>query len=273
MGQRHDPAGDGARIVSLVPSLTELLFDLDLGSSVVGRTGFCVHPREQVRAVPRVGGTKDVNLDKLRALAPTHVVLNIDENEKPLADALRAFVPHLIVTHPKSVQDNLGLYQLLGAVFDRQQRAQQLAQALSDELDATTRGQHASARVLYLIWRAPWMTVSPDTYIARMLALAGLVAVAPDTGKRYPEFDFEQFGADRFDALLLSSEPYRFGQLHLEQLAADPRVRRRPAMLVDGQMLSWYGSRAIAGLRYLRAMRTELDALLAPLKQIADTLA
>ena len=99
-GTPHPRAAADCRIVSLVPSLTELLFALGLGARIVGRTGFCIHPREAVRAVPKLGGTKDVNLDRLRALQPTHVILNIDENEAPLADALRATVPHVIVTHP-----------------------------------------------------------------------------------------------------------------------------------------------------------------------------
>ncbi len=263
IGQRHRPVTGPARIVSLVPSLTELLFDLDLGASVVGRTGFCVHPRAQLRAVPKVGGTKDVDLERVRALSPTHVVLNIDENEKPLADALREFVPHLVVTHPTSVEDNFGLYRLFGGLFDRSARAVALSEALRAELDATRALSPAAIRVLYLIWRAPWMTVSQDTYIARMLALAGMQAVAPDTGRRYPQLDFETFGAERFDAVLLSSEPYRFRQRHLDEFAADPRFAACPAMLVDGEMLSWYGSRAVAGLRYLRQMRAELDARLA----------
>ena len=115
-GTLHAAAPD-ARIVSLVPSITELLFDLGLGDRVVGRTGFCVHPRPAVRDVPKVGGTKDVKLDALRALAPTHVIVNVDENEASTVDELRRFVPHIVVTHPNAPGDNLALYALLGGMF------------------------------------------------------------------------------------------------------------------------------------------------------------
>ncbi|HMU16063.1 MAG TPA: helical backbone metal receptor, partial [Thauera aminoaromatica] len=116
-GRLHSPAGADARIVSLVPSLTELVFDLGLGERLVGRTGFCVHPREALRAVPKVGGTKDVNLARIRELAPTHVLVNMDENRRETVDALAAFVPHIVVTHPNTPQDNLVLFALLGGVF------------------------------------------------------------------------------------------------------------------------------------------------------------
>jgi ABC-type Fe3+-hydroxamate transport system substrate-binding protein len=260
LGGAHERAQGEVRIVSLVPSLTELLFDLDLGSSLVGRTGFCVHPRDGVRRVPKVGGTKDVDIAKVRAAAPTHLVVNIDENERPLVDALRGFVPNVIVTHPVEVTDNLALYRLLGRVFDRDARAAGLCAALQRELDASLALSFDEARVLYLIWRNPWMTIGAQTYIAKMLATVGLRAVAPPSGARYPQLDFDDFGADRFDAVLLSSEPYRFGPEHIAELGADPRVGNRPAMLIDAEMTSWYGSRAIAGLRYLREFRRAFDA-------------
>jgi ABC-type Fe3+-hydroxamate transport system substrate-binding protein len=109
IGQEHQPVPrDGApRIVSLVPSITELLCDLGLAPFLAGRTGFCIHPAETVRAIPKVGGTKDVNIDKIRRLAPTHLVVNIDENEKPTVDELAQFVPHVVVTHPLVSRDNL----------------------------------------------------------------------------------------------------------------------------------------------------------------------
>lgn len=258
-GGAHARAQGVPRIVSLVPSLTELLFDLDLGSQLVGRTGFCVHPRERVRAVPKVGGTKDVDLDKVRAAAPTHVIVNVDENDKAVADALRVFVPNVIVTHPIEVEDNLSLYRLLGHVFDREERAEALAGRLRAELEATRREAFDTVRVLYLIWREPWMTVGACTYVARMLASVGLRAVAPDSPDRYPRLDFDSFSAERFDAVLLSSEPYRFRDAHVRELRDDPRVGQRPVLRIDGEMTSWYGSRAIAGLSYLRGFRREFD--------------
>ncbi len=99
IGTLH-PRDPEARIVSLVPSLTELVCELGLAARLVGRTGFCIHPAATVRAIPKVGGTKDVNIEKIRKLAPTHVLVNIDENEKPTVDLLAQFVPHIVVTHP-----------------------------------------------------------------------------------------------------------------------------------------------------------------------------
>ncbi len=117
--------------------------------------------------------------------------------------------------------------------------------------------------MLYLIWKNPWMTVGPDTYIARMLALVGLRAVSPESERRYPQVDFAAFGADRFDCSLLSSEPYRFTQRHLETLGDEPALGARPALLVDGELVSWYGSRAIAGVAYLARLRREVDEAVA----------
>lgn len=259
LGRVHPPAGPGPRIVSLVPSLTELLFSLELGPQVVGRTGFCIHPADAVRAVPKLGGTKDVDVEALRRLAPTHVLLNVDENEQPLFEVLVQFVPHVVVTHPIEVEDNFALYALLGGLFDRETQAAALAAALRAELLACARAGWGWRRVLYLIWCKPWMTVGQRTYIARMLAQVRLTAVAPDSDDRYPTLELPGFGPDRFDAVLMSSEPYRFSARHVDELAAQPWLAGRPVLLIDGEMTSWYGARAIDGLRYLRTFREEFD--------------
>ena len=116
LGTLHAPA-PGARIVSLVPSITEMLCDLGLAPQMVGRTGFCIHPAAAVRQIPKIGGTKDVNIEKIRKLAPTHLVVNIDENDKPAVERLAEFVPHIVVTHPMGPRDNLPLARLLGGIF------------------------------------------------------------------------------------------------------------------------------------------------------------
>jgi ABC-type Fe3+-hydroxamate transport system substrate-binding protein len=258
-GTEHPPAGSDARIVSLVPSITELLFALGLGDRVVGRTGFCIHPREAVRAVPKVGGTKAVKLDAIRALAPTHIIVNIDENEKPTIDALAQFVPHVIVTHPLTPQDNLSLYTLIGDIFGCDSAAQGLRQALSSRLDALAQTHWPVQRVLYVIWRDPWMTIARDTYISAMLRLANWQTWPDATGgfagaNRYPTFDFDDPALAGVERVLLASEPYRFTAKHRDALAADPRLAGKTVQLVDGERISWYGSRAIEGLDYLREL-------------------
>ena len=250
LGQRHPPAPD-ARIVCLVPSITELLCDLGLAGKLVGRTGFCIHPRDVVAAIPKVGGTKDVNIEKIRRLAPTHVVVNIDENEKPTVDALAQFVPHVVVTHPNAPQDNLHLVRLMGAIFGADDVAARWCADFEAELAALRAAPRGPARtVLYGIWQDPWMTVSADTYIAAMLAeLDWRVPALED--ERYPRFSWSRALVDGLDAVLLSTEPYRFTQEHADALERQLGI---PVLLVDGEMMSWYGTRALAGLRYLRTL-------------------
>jgi ABC-type Fe3+-hydroxamate transport system substrate-binding protein len=237
----------GFRIVSLVPSITELVCDLGLADQLVGRTGFCIHPWEAVRRIPKVGGTKDVKLEQIRALAPTHVIVNVDENLREDAEALAEFVPEVVVTHPLGPLDNLDLYRTLGQTFDCSHRAEELCadfeRALADIQGRPSRPQE----VLYLIWREPWMTVSPDTYISRTLGLLGWRTHPRSAQERYPTVELSQLAA--VDRVLLSSEPFHFKERHIEEVAA--AVPRARVSLIDGEMTSWYGSRAIQGLRYL----------------------
>src|SRR5438067_7747164 len=154
IGQRHLPAPD-ARIVCLLPSITELLCELGLAGQLVGRTGVCIHPRALVDAIPKVGGTKDVNIEKIRRLAPTHVVVNIDENEKPIFDRLAEFVPHVVVTHPNTPRDNLALARLMGGIFGAEAAAERWCAAFDAacaRLRADVTRRPAPARtVLYCI--------------------------------------------------------------------------------------------------------------------------
>ncbi|CAE6686763.1 helical backbone metal receptor [Paraburkholderia haematera] len=250
-------SGAHARIVSLVPSITELLFALGLDRQIVGRTGFCVHPREQVRQVRKVGGTKAVNVDAIRALRPTHLIVNIDENERDTVELLRAFVPHIVVTHPQTPQDNLSLYALLGVIFNREQEAQRLSEALEARLHEAASRAFPKQNVLYLIWREPWMTVARDTYIAAMLRLVNWQTLPDVKGgasgaARYPRLDFDHAPwLEGVDRILLSSEPYRFTQTHCDALKRDPRLAGKRIELIDGELVSWYGVRAIDGIAYL----------------------
>jgi len=265
----HDAAA--VRIASLVPSLTELVFALGLGSRLVARTGFCIHPEAGVAAVAKVGGTKDVNLAKLRRLRPSHVLVNVDENRRETVAAIRAWgadAPEIVVTHPLDPDDNLALVDQLASTFAcavprLAARAADLRAELSAELALTRADGRAPCRVLYLIWHDPWMTVARDTYLSRMLArIAWQTLPAVQGGNagaaRYPALRGDEPWLAAVGRVLLSSEPFAFQAEHVAQaqaLCPAARVQR-----VDGELLSWYGARAARGLRYLRALADDNGA-------------
>lgn len=257
LGTVHARAAGAVRIVSLVPSLTELVCALGLADRLVGRTGFCVHPREALRPIAKVGGTKDVKIDTVRALEPTHLIVNVDENRRDDVEALAAFVPNVIVTHPCTPEDNFALYRLFGHVFDCEVRACEFGQALTAALERARAVVEAlpPEPVLYLIWRAPWMTVARDTYISATLARVGWQTLPEQAATRYPVVDWQAGWIASLARVFLSSEPYRFRGRHLAEVEA---LARCPAALIDGEMASWYGSRAAAGLHYLADLRLAL---------------
>jgi hypothetical protein len=258
---------DGPRIASLVPSLTETLVALGLADRLVARTGYCIHPAGDLGPIPKVGGTKTVNLAKLRRLRPTHVLVNVDENRLDTIEAIRAWEgdrPEIVVTHPLSPEDNLALVEQLATTFSTQagvrERAAGLVASITAELALAEPHRRTPRRVLYLIWHEPWMTVARDTYISRMLARIGWQTLPGATGgiagaARYPKVDGDERWLAEVELVLLSSEPFAFQALHLQEaraLCPAAEVRR-----VDGELLSWYGARAVPGLRYLRQLAAD----------------
>ncbi len=252
------------RIASLVPSLTELVAALGLGERLVARTGWCIHPAATVAGVPKVGGTKTVNLDKLRRLAPTHVLVNVDENRRETVEAIRAWgdaAPEIIVTHPVDPEDNIALIARMtthfGSLPGVAERAAALNAALSRELAATRPAGRDPVKVLYLVWHAPWMTVARDTYLSRMLARINWLTLPDAPGgesgaARYPALSGSEPWLGQVERILLSSEPFAFERRHLDEaqaLCPSACVQR-----INGELLSWYGARAVAGLSYLRAL-------------------
>ena len=266
----HDRTALAPRIASLVPSLTELVVALGLGAHLVARTGFCIHPREALQAVPKVGGTKDVNLAKLERLCPTHVLVNVDENRLETVNAIRAWgehTPQIVVTHPGGPEDNLALVTQLQTCFAHvpgvDARAAALTDALAQALATTQPAGRAPQRVLYLIWHGPWMTVARDTYLSRMLARVNWqtwpeVQGGATGAARYPVVQGNEPWLAEVQQVLLSSEPCSFSEDHAAQaraLCPNAQVQR-----VDGELLSWYGPRAVPGLRYLRELAGASDA-------------
>ena len=203
-----------------------------------------------------MGGTKSVNLKKVRELAPTHVIVNVDENRKETADALAGFVPNLIVTHPLAPQDNLSLYRQLGKAFAREREAESLCKRFQAALARVEIKVFEKRKILYLIWKDPWMTVSRDTYVSRTLALVGLETLPAAAEARYPKLkDLDVAGVD---TILLSTEPYRFNASHAKEIRS---MTGKRTLLIDGEMTSWYGPRAIKGLEYLGCFASDLQRL------------
>ncbi len=256
------------RIASLVPSLTETLFALGVGECVVARTGYCIYPSPEIKTVPKVGGTKDVNLAKLATLKPTHVLLNRDENTLATLAAVQAFVPapQVMANHPQTPLDNLAIFNELGAVFNCQPAAVRLCEQFQTAYDAvlaqSVQATWQPKRVLYLIWQNPWMTVAGNTYISQTLALFGLHTCPIVQGEligasRYPVVA-DLLGcvkANKIDAVLLSTEPFSFNQTHCDTLQASLNI---PVHLINGEYTSWYGSRAIQALPALTAWRNSV---------------
>jgi len=252
-GTAHRPAGADARIACLVPSITELVSALGLGGRLVARTQFCIHPAAALKAVPAVGGTKKVNLAKLKALAPTHVILNVEENTREMEAAIREFVPHVIVTYPKRPEDNPPLYRLIGGIFGKAAEAE----ALAEKFEAAYRRLLAlkpglpRRSVLYFIWKNPWMGISRGTYIANALALVNWQVLGHREGVDYPELALTPALLGEAEVILFSTEPYPFKEADLDEFAREQECPREKLRLIDGEYASWYGPRAIAGLDYL----------------------
>ncbi|CDI00945.1 putative periplasmic metal binding protein [Candidatus Competibacter denitrificans Run_A_D11] len=257
IGVRHEPVTAPARIVSLVPSITELLFVLKLGDQLVGRTHYCVHPPHLVAKLPSVGGTKKVRYARLQALQPTHVIVNVDENPRELAERLMADGYKVIVTHPLTPEDNVPLYRLIGGIFNRTAEAEALAGRFERTLAELRQAVWPQRRVLYLIWRKPWMGISRETYISKMLGLVGWETLPVESEARYPKLEITPTLLGSVDLVLFSSEPYRFVPEDLETFARDYDCPLEKLRLIDGEMSSWYGSRAIQGLQYLQQLVRE----------------
>jgi endonuclease III len=235
------------RIVSLVPSVTELLVQWGLAAQLVGRTRYCVEPRWIRNTVPAVGGTKDPDLGRIRDLAPDLVILERDENPKSAAEALTALGIPWVVLEIHTVRDCAAALRLLGARLGLPAVAEARAKALEAALKGRRRG---GPRALALVWREPWMSSGPDTYVGDLLRQGEFTPIGPNGYPTLTDGDLEALAPD---LILLPSEPYRFGARHRADLQ-----RRFPwaaVRLVDGRALTWYLSRTEEGLDLVRSLR------------------
>jgi ABC-type Fe3+-hydroxamate transport system substrate-binding protein len=244
------------RIVSLIPSITEILFAIGAGDRVVGCTTYCTEPPEGVATKVRVGGQKNPKLELIRDLGADLVIANVEENVREHVETLRAWGIPVHVTFPRTVADGIRLVGELGALLEAGPRARELEAQLRARYDlvrAAAAGRRPR-RVFCPIWRKPYMTINRDTYVHDMLAVAGGENVFADHAKRYPEITLDEVAASGAEVILLPDEPYRFRHAHQADFAPYPdlpAVRDGRIHLVDGKLLSWYGPRIAEALRVL----------------------
>lgn len=234
------------RIVSLVPSQTELLYHWGLGDRVVGITKFCIHPEAWYRTKKRIGGTKTVQLDQVAALQPDLIIGNKEENSQGDIEALMALYP-VWMSDIYTLDDALAMMFQLGDLLEVQPQAEQLVQQLTQ--DFATLSTRQPRRIAYLIWRKPWMVAAANTFIDDLLQRVGWNnAFCHQT--RYPVITEAELQAAQPDVLFLSSEPYPFKEKHIAELQAIcPKATIR---LVDGELFSWYGSRLLHTVAYVQ---------------------
>lgn len=244
------------KIVSLCPSLTELVFDLGLGDALVGRTKFCVHPEGRVDAVEKVGGTKNPKIERIVELAPDLVLMNDEENRKEDASALAAAGLRIHSSMPRTAQETATMVRAIGVALARSREAESIAADIERRADRVRRDavRYPPVRYACLIWRDPIMTISDDTYIAGLLSLAGGQNVFGTRHDRYPAISaVELHDADPL-LVLLPNEPFPFQDKHVEELATLTRLPRERFRLADGELLSWHGSRTPRGIDYAESL-------------------
>ena len=240
------------KVVSLVPSITEALFDLGLTENeVVGRTKFCIHPEEKVKNVAIIGGTKNINIDKIKALQPDLILANKEENIKEQVESLMNDFK-VIVTNVENIEDNYYLLKSLGTIFNKEEKAQLFNLKIYEVLSQAK--INSTIKVAYLIWKNPYMTVGSDTFIHKILSEIGFENIFKNQ-TRYPEIKTEDLA--KADIIMLSSEPFPFKEKHIEELKEfypDKKI-----MIVDGEAFSWYGTHIAKCGDYFKEMIAEAE--------------
>ncbi len=227
------------RIVSLVPSQTEYLYDLGLEEQIVGQTLYCIHPEEAFRKSYKIGGTKKLNLIKIRALNPDLIIANKEENDQKQIEELALEFP-VWISDIKTLKDALDMMQKLGDILNKKAESAAIVNDISNQFKILQK-QKITKTALYLIWQKPWMAAGPQTFISEMLHFAGFNNVVTETETRYPNLFFGDMENYKPDCIFLSTEPFPFKESHVAELQAV--FPNSIVKLVDGEIFSWYGSR------------------------------
>ena len=245
------------RIISIVPSQTELLFELGLSTEIVGITKFCVHPEKEFKLKAKVGGTKILNVEVIRSLNPDLIIGNKEENTKEDIELLMKEFP-VWMSDIHNLEDAMLAISSIGDVVDRQPEAAYLNHLINagfTDLQTLALQLGIDKKVAYLIWKDPYMLAGRDTFINDILMKIGLTNVIKEV--RYPSMAMEQLVYLKPELIFLSSEPYPFREKHIEAIRSV--IPSAKIMLVDGEMFSWYGSRLVKAVQYMFQLQPQLN--------------
>ncbi|MDO3625319.1 ABC transporter substrate-binding protein [Mucilaginibacter sp. BT774] len=253
MNRMVDIPSPPKRIISIVPSQTELLFDLGLEEEIIGVTKFCIHPADKVKRKLKVGGTKKLNINQIKKLNPDLIIGNKEENEKDQIEELMEHFP-VWMSDISNLGDAVSMIRKVGELVGREEKADLMAATVSDSFD-NLKIKSSSLKVAYLIWRKPYIVAGKGTFIDDMLKKCGLKNAFEQ--ERYPEVFPAQIVEANPDLVLLSSEPYPFTDRHITEFQA--LVPDSNIQLVDGELFSWYGSRLLQAPEYFKQLISSLN--------------
>ena len=241
------------RIISVVPSQTELLFDLGLNEEITGITKFCVHPADWFKTKTRIGGTKQLNIELIQQLNPDLIIADKEENVKEQIQALQKHFP-VWISDVNNLEDAYEMIEQVGLIVNKQDGANDIIFQIKNNF-AKLLTNDSKLPAAYLIWQNPYMTIGGDTFISSMLDAAGFINIFQDR-RRYPEVTIEELQTANCKLLLLSSEPFPFKQKHIEAL--QKQLPGTKIILVDGELFSWYGSRMLKAPAYFKQLQHQI---------------
>jgi ABC-type Fe3+-hydroxamate transport system substrate-binding protein len=243
------------RIISVVPSQTEFLFDLGLAEEVVGITKFCIHPAEHFKLKTKVGGTKKLNLQYIRSLEPDLIIGNKEENDQEQMETLMQEFP-VWMSDISNVEDSLNMMESVGHITGKLEEARVITGKINDQFrELALNNRNSAQRTVYFIWKDPFMVAGRDTFINDIMVRAGWINAIQQS--RYPALSAKEINAASPDLIVLSSEPYPFSDKHKEEfqkICPEAKV-----VIVDGEMFSWYGSRLLAVPPYLQTLSAQMS--------------
>ncbi len=242
------------RIISLVPSQTELLFELGLDEKIVGLTKFCILPQDKVKSKTKIGGTKNLDLEKILSLKPDLIIAGKEENNKEQILELKKHIP-VWISDVKNFESALDMIKKVSEITGKEKEGDKIFRDILNEYDKFKAQDHKTYKALYFIWRKPYMVAGGDTFIGDIMGKAGFINEAGNLN-RYPEINKENISEFDPEIILLCSEPYRFGDKHKSEFKEIfPNAK---TLLTDGQYFGWYGSR----MKYAFGYFSELHKLI-----------